>query len=203
MVLDPAGPSPHAARSSSVSTAGWSEISVTPGGSSNSARSTRRPRAGRARHHVVGEHHALLGGEPAEREAGDALGGLVAEPHRQPEVDRQLEVDVEEVGPGLERAEVAGEVAHVEAPHDRPLDLGPALAADLVEVGVVPGVLDRAGEAAVAVEQARRVGDRAPAVGVELGVEGEVHADVFAPVAGGGVAGPGHGTMSDALEARP
>ena len=81
-------------------------------------------------------------------------------------------------------------MAHVEAPHDRPLDLGPALAADLVEVGVVPGVLDRAGEAAVAVEEARRVGDRPPAVGVELGVEREVHADVLAPVAGGGVAGP-------------
>ena len=47
-----------------------------------------------------------------------------------------------------------------------------------------------AGEAAVAVEQGRGVGDRAPAVEVVLGVEGEVHADVLAPVAGGRLAGP-------------
>ena len=66
---------------------------------------------------------------------------------------------------------------------DGPLDLGPALPADLVEVGVVPDVVDRAGEAAVAVEQRRRVGDRTPAVALVLGVEREVHADVLAPVA--------------------
>ena len=83
---------------------------------------------------------------------------LAAEPEREAEVDRQLEVDVEELGPQLQRAHVAVEVAHVEAPEDGPLDLGPALPAHLVEVGVVPDVLDRAGEAAVAVEQARRSG---------------------------------------------
>ena len=75
------------------------------------------------------------------------------------------------------------------------------LPADLVEVGVVPHVVDRAREAAVAVEQRRRVGDRAPAVAVVLGVEGEVHADVLAPVAGGGLAAHGHGTISVALVA--
>ena len=107
---------------------GWSATSVTPGSRSNSARSTAAPRAGRARDEVVGEHHALLGGEAPEREADDALGVVAAEPQRQPEVDRQLEVDVEELGPELERAEVAVEVADVEAPEDRPLDLGPALA---------------------------------------------------------------------------
>ena len=67
------------------------------------------------------------------------------------------------------------------------------LAAHLVEVGVVPDVVDRAGEAAVAVEQRGRVGDRAPAVEVPLGVEREVHADVLAPVPGGGLARPGAG----------
>ena len=94
-------------------------------------------------------------------------------------------------------------MAHVEAPHDGPLDLRPALAPDLVEVGVVPGVLDRAREPAVAVEQARRVGDRPPAVGLELGVEREVHADVLAPVAAGGVARPRARDHSEALVARP
>ena len=64
------------------------------------------------------------------------------------------------------------------------------LAADLVEVGVVPQVGDGAGEAAVAVEQRRGVGDRAPPVEVVLGVEREVDADVLAPVAGGRLAGP-------------
>ena len=51
-----------------------------------------------------------------------------------------LEVHVEEVGAELHRAHVAVEVRHVEAPVDRPLDLGPALLAHLVEVGVVPDV---------------------------------------------------------------
>ena len=58
------------------------------------------------------------------------------------ELDGQLEVDVEELGPQLHAPEVGSEVADVEAPHDGPLDLGPALAADLVEVGVVPQVVD-------------------------------------------------------------
>ena len=77
---------------------------------------------------------------------------------RQPELDGEVEVDVEELGPQLQRAHVAVEVADVEAPQDRPLDLGPELAAHLVEVGVVPHVVDRAGEAAVAVEQRRARG---------------------------------------------
>ncbi|HEX7166677.1 MAG TPA: ChbG/HpnK family deacetylase, partial [Acidimicrobiales bacterium] len=93
----------------------------------------------------------------------------------------------------LEGGHVGVEVADVEAPVDGPLDLGPALAADLVEVGVVPEVGGRAGEAAVAVEQRGGLGDGAPAVEVVLGVEGEVHADVLAAVAGGGVARPGAG----------
>jgi hypothetical protein len=45
------------------------------------------------------------------------------------------------------------EVAHVEAPQDGAFDLSPALAPDLVEVGMVPNVLDGAGKPSVAVEQ--------------------------------------------------
>ena len=163
---------------------------MTPGGKLE--QEPFEPTAGprRAHDHLVGEHHALLGGQAAEREPGHPFVDAVAEPERQAEVDRQLEVHVEELGPELHRAEVAGEVAHVEAPHDGPLDLGPALAPHLLQVGVLPGVLDRAREAAVAVEQARCMGERPPAVGVELGVEGEVHADVLTPVAGGGIARP-------------
>jgi hypothetical protein len=44
-------------------------------------------------------------------------------------------------------------MADVEAPEDRPLDLGPALPADLVEVGVVPDVFHGLREPAVAAEQ--------------------------------------------------
>ena len=141
---------------------GCRQISVTPGASSNSSRSTRR--------RAPGAHATTWSGNTAPSSAASRRNGNpatrsrlgVAQAHRQAELDRELEVHVEEVGAELERAEMAAEVAHVEAPHDRPLDLGPALAPDLVEVGVVPGVLDRAREAAVAVEQARRVGDRAP-----------------------------------------
>ena len=93
-------------------------------------------------------------------------------------------------GRSVMRRQVRREVADVEAPHDGPLDLGPALAAHLVEVGVVPEVVDGAREAAVAVEQRRRLRDRAPAVQLVLGVEREVHADVLAPVASGRLACP-------------
>ncbi len=85
---------------------------------------------------------------------------------------------------------MAGEVADVEAPHDGPFDLGPALASHLVEIGVVPRVFDRPREASIAVEEAGRVRDRSPSVGVELGIEREVHADVFAAVAAGRITGP-------------
>lgn len=102
----------------------------------------------------VGEHCALFGGETPEREPGDTLTFTVAEPHRKTELDRELEVDVEEIGPLLECAEMAVDMAHVEAPHDGALDLRAALSPDLVEIGVVPRVLDGARETAVAVEEA-------------------------------------------------
>ena len=138
-----------------------------------------------------GKTHALLGGQLAEGEAGVAASvTALGQPDRQRELDGQLEVDVEELGPQLHRPEVRGEVGDVEAPQDGPLDLGPALAAHLVEVGVLPEVVDGAREAAVAVEQRRRVGDRSPAVQLVLGVEREVHADVLAPVLRRRLAGP-------------
>ena len=148
-------------------------------------------RARRGTHHVIGEHGAFLGSQATEREARDAFRFGVAEAHRQPEVDGQLEVHVEEVGTQLEGGEMAGDVADVEAPHDRPFDLGPTLPAHLVEVGVIPCVFDGARESAVSVEQARRRGDGPPAVGVVLGVEGEVHPDVLAAIERCRVAGPG------------
>ena len=62
-------------------------------------------------------------------------------------------------------------------------DLGAAFASHLVEIGVVPDVLDGAREAAVPTEERRRVRDRAPAVELVLRVEREVDPDVLAPVA--------------------
>ena len=85
---------------------------------------------------------------------------------------------------------MGAEVADVEAPVDRSLDLGPALAAHLVQVGVLGQVVDGPREAAVAVEQRGGLGDGTPAVQVMLGVEGQVHADVLAPVPGRRLAGP-------------
>ena len=164
---------------------------MTPGRSSGEHLLEGRSDGADLGHEVVGEHHALLGGEAAEREADVALEGGAQHPHRQAELDGEVEVDVEELGPELEAAHVAVEVADVEAPQDRPLDLGSELPAHLVEVGVVPHVLDGAGEAAVAVVQRGGPGDRSPPVEVPLGVEGEVHADVLAPVAGCCLAGPG------------
>ena len=79
-------------------------------------------------------------GKPTTR-----LGAPAGHAQRELEVDGQLEVHVEELRLELHRAHVAVEVAHVEAPEDGPLDLGPALLAHLFEVGVVPDVLDACG----------------------------------------------------------
>ena len=83
------------------------------------------------------------------------------------------------------------EVADVESPQDGPLDLGPAFAADLVEIGVVPDVGHGAGEPAVAVQKRGGVGDGTPPVEIVLGIHRQVHTDVLAPVARGGTPGPG------------
>ena len=97
----------------------------------------------------------------ASRRNGKPISRSVDSPdesQRQAELDGELQVDVEELGPQLQRAHVRVEMADVEAPQDRPLDLRPQLAAHLVEVGVIPDVVDRAREAAVAVEQRRAHG---------------------------------------------
>ena len=79
-----------------------------------------------------------------------------------------------------------------------------SLAAHLLGVGVLPEVVDRRGEAAVAGEQRRRVGERSPAIAGVLGVEREVDADVVAfEVLLGGMAGPRAGTISDVHVAAP
>ena len=67
----------------------------------------------------------------------------------------------------------------VETPRDRPLDLGAQLAEHLGMVGVLPQVFERAGKAALAGLQRRGVRDRAPAVGLVLGVEREVDAEII------------------------
>ncbi|MDD9369277.1 MAG: FAD-dependent oxidoreductase [Acidimicrobiales bacterium] len=158
-----------------------------------------------ARHarEVVGRHHAFLGGQRAEREADAALGLGAGQAYRQPEVDGEIEVDVEELGLALERTEVAVEVADVEAPQDGPLDLCSELASGLVEVGVVPQVGHRAGEAAVAVEERGGMRDRPPPVQVVLGVEGERHAHVLAPVARRGLARPRAGDHQGSAGGHP
>ena len=86
---------------------------------------------------------------------------------------------------------MGAQVADVEAPQDGTLQLGPALATGLVQVCVVPEVVDGARETAVPVVQARRLRDGPPAVAVQFGVQREVYANRLPPVVGGGVPGPG------------
>ena len=58
------------------------------------------------RREVVGEEHAFFGREAPEREARRRLGVRARQPDRQPELDGELEVDVEELGPELHRPEM-------------------------------------------------------------------------------------------------
>ena len=54
-----------------------------------------------------GNTHALLGGQPAEREPDRRARSRRRQPEGQAELDRELEVDVEELGPQLQGAHVA------------------------------------------------------------------------------------------------
>src|SRR5680860_188003 len=131
---------------------------------------------------MVGRDDALFVCQTPIREADRALAARPSHPEGEAELERQPEIHVEEVGPEPEGAEMAVEMRDVEAPEDRPFDLGAALLAHLVEIGVVPGVGHRPREATVAVEEARRVRDGTPPVRLPLRVESEVHADILAPV---------------------
>ena len=68
---------------------------------------------------------------------------------------------------------------------------------------MVPDVLHRAREPAVATQERRCVGDRSPAVQLVLGVDREVDADVLAPVAAARLAGPGAGHHERGAGDRP
>ena len=138
----------------------------------------------------VGEEHPLVGGQLPDRESDVGLGVGPEQAQGKAEVHRQLEIDVEELRPQEQGIEMGIEMADVEAPQDGPLDLGPALPADLVDVGVIPDVGDRPRESAVPVEERRCLGDRCPPVEVVLGVEGELDPDVVTAEPGRRLPGP-------------
>ena len=142
---------------------------------------------------MVDRQHPLGSGQVPEREAGARLGGGSFETDRELEINSQLQVDIEEFRAVLQGTKVGTQVAYVEPPQDRPLQLRSALQAGFVNIGMVPEVLDSTGEAAVAVEQRGCLGDGSPAVAVELCVQSEVHSDRLTPVVGGSLAGPRSG----------
>jgi len=82
-------------------------------------------------------------------------------------------------------------MGHVESPQDRPVDLGAPLVPHLVEVGMLPDVLNGPGEAPFAVEQRRGVRDRSPAIELVFRVQREVDADVLAAIGVDGAPRPG------------
>ncbi len=140
---------------------------------------------------VVGEDHTFVRGESPEREAGLLGRDRRREADGQRELDGQFEVDVEELRPQRDGRQVRGEVGDVDAPSEGALDLGLQLTQDFGRIGMLPEVLERPGEATLARLERRGMGDRAPAVALVLGVEGEVDADVVGELCGaGGVAGP-------------
>ena len=116
MVLDALRPVGCETRSSSVSTAGCSVdlgdagAQVEQDALDHAARADGRP------DEVVGEDDALFGRESPEGEADARFAAGARHAQRQVELDRELEVDVEEVGPQLHRAHVAVEVARRRSP---------------------------------------------------------------------------------------
>ena len=102
---------------------------------------------------VIGEDHALVGGQLAEREPGLLGGDGGRETDRELELARQFEVHVEELGSQRDRREVRGEVGRIDAPGDGALDLGAQLAQHLGRIGVLPEVARVAWEATFARQQ--------------------------------------------------
>ena len=82
------------------------------------------------------------------------------EAQREPEINGQLQSNIEELRPEFEGAQVGRDVAHVEAPIDGTLNLGAALLAHFIDVGMLPEIDQCPREAAIAVEQRGRVRDR-------------------------------------------
>jgi hypothetical protein len=157
---------------------------------------------------MIGEHHALVGGKVAERESGLLRGDRRRQTHGKAELDSEFEVDIEELGTQRDRREVRCEMGHVDVPGEGSFDLGAALAQHLVDVCVLPQVGDVTGEARLAAEQRRGVGDGAEPVCLVFAVEREVHANVVDRlVAERGIAGPWCGnhdrrTCGDAIAQR-
>ena len=175
-----------------MSAAGWTWSSVTPGSRSNSARSmARRLPTPLTWTRVVGEHHALLGGQAPEREAGGPFGRRAGQPDRQARTRR----------PGRGRCRrTRGAAAARPCASSRWLTSKPQRIARSIWARHSRRASSRSawsqrsstvrGKPAVAVEERGGVGDGAPPVPVELGVEREVHPDVLAHVGRRGLAGP-------------
>ena len=142
-------------------------------------------------HYPPGKDQLFLGRQLPQAESGPVQDGLVRELKWEVELNGQTEGDVEELWTQQKRIKMGGEMGDVEAPQDGALDLGAALATDLVEVGVVPKVFERRRESAISVEQARTVGDGSPAIDLVLGVDREPYPNVASPMKGSCMASPG------------
>ena len=90
---------------------------------------------------MVDRQHPLGSGQVPEREAGARLGGGSFETDRELEINSQLQVDIEEFRAVLQGTKVGTQVAYVEPPQDRPLQLRSALQAGFVNIGMVSGLL--------------------------------------------------------------
>ena len=102
---------------------------------------------------MVGHKDALLGSKAPEGKTRSLFGVAALEPDGKLGVVRDVDQDIEEFGALLQRAQMGGEVSDIESPEPSPLELGPALSSNLVEIGVVPQIGNGAREPSVAVEQ--------------------------------------------------
>ena len=102
---------------------------------------------------VIGEDDPFLSREETEREPGLIGADGRRQADRKAELDGQIEVHVEELGAQRDGGEMWREVGHVDAPRNRPFDLGPTLAQHFFGIGVLPQVTDVAGEPGLSAEQ--------------------------------------------------
>ena len=131
---------------------------------------------------VVGEEHALFGGECAKWKTSLLLGDCGRQSHRQFVFDCKFHVHIKKFGSQSDRCEVWCQVSDVDAPFECARNLCATLSQYFCRIGVFPQVVNSAREAAFTRQQRWCVSDRAPAIHLVFAVECEVHTNVFAGI---------------------
>lgn len=101
---------------------------------------------------------------------------VVSREYIRTELRGQVQIDLVEVGPRLHDVHMRVQVGDVDAPGERPLDLGPAFRARVRRVDPLERELGRRREEALFIVKRSAVGQAAPAIAALFAGQRQVHA---------------------------